>query len=90
MSRHPRLSKEQFAARGEEIYERDVLPYLDSRYQGKFAAIDIDTGAYEIDSDELVASDRLRTRNPDAQIWVQRVGSRFARRFGANPRMRSQ
>jgi hypothetical protein len=34
--------------------------------------IDIDTGAYEIDEDELVASDRLFARNCDAQLWVTR------------------
>jgi hypothetical protein len=44
--------------------------------------IDIDTGAYEIDEDELAASDRLLARNSDAQLWVTRVGSRYARRFG--------
>jgi hypothetical protein len=44
--------------------------------------IDIDTGAYEIDEDELVASDRLFARNCDAQLWVTRVGSRYARRCG--------
>jgi hypothetical protein len=44
--------------------------------------IDVDTGAYEIDEDELAASDRLLARHSDAQLWVTRVGSRYARRFG--------
>jgi len=50
-------------------------------------AIDIETGAYELDADELAASDRLLARIPNAQIWLCRVGSRYARRFG--PRQRS-
>ena len=45
-------------------------------------AIEVETGAYEIDSDERTAGDRLRARVPDAQIWMRRVGSRYIRHFG--------
>ncbi len=82
----PRYSKEEFARRGDETYERDVRPRVEADNEGKFVAIDIETGAYEIDLDELVASDRLLARSPNAQIWVTRVGSRYARRFGSRPR----
>jgi hypothetical protein len=78
----PRYSKEEFARRGDEIYERDIRPRVETGDEGKFVVIDIETGAYEIDVDELAASDRLLARNPDAQLWVTRVGSRYARRFG--------
>jgi hypothetical protein len=78
----PRYSKEEFARRGDEIYEREVLPRLTSEDEGKYALIDIETGDYEIDRDELAASDRLFARRPDAQIWFRQVGSRYARRFG--------
>ena len=81
----PRYSKEEFARRGDEIYERDVRPHVEAGNEGKFVVIDIETGAYEIDVDELTASDRLLARNPDAQIWVTRIGSRYARRFGVRP-----
>jgi hypothetical protein len=78
----PRYSKEEFARRGDEIYERDVRSRVETSDEGKFVVIDIDTGAYEIDKDELAASDRLLARNSNAQLWVTRVGSRYARRFG--------
>jgi hypothetical protein len=78
----PRYSKEEFARRGDEIYERDVRPSVQPGDEGKFVVIDIDTGAYEIDEDELAASDRLLARKSNAQLWVTRVGSRYARRFG--------
>ena len=78
----PRYSKEEFARRGDEIYEREVLPRLTSEDEGKYALIDIETGDYEIDRDELAASDRLFARRPDAQIWFRQVGSRYARRLG--------
>jgi hypothetical protein len=83
----PRYSKEEFARRGEEIFERDVLPHLAADDEGRFVAIDIESGAFEIDADELAASDRLLSLAPRAQIWLRRVGSRHARRFG--PRNRS-
>ena len=86
MKTQPRYSKEEFAGRGDEIYERELYPVLEKDNEGKFVAIDIETGAYEIDVDELAASDRLRARVPNAQIWLRRIGSRYARRFGSHPR----
>ena len=78
----PRYSKEEFARRGDAIYEKDILPKLTAKDVGKFLAIDIETGAYEIAADELRACDKLRKRIPDAQIWMVRVGYRYVHRFG--------
>lgn len=83
----PRYSKEQFARRGDELYELNIRPLVEARNTGKYVAIDIETGAYEVDADELAASDRLLARQPDAQIWLRRIGSRYVRRFG--PRQQS-
>lgn len=82
----PRYSKEEFARRGDEIYDRDIKPHVTQGDEGKFVVIDIETADYEIDRDEIVANDRLLVRHPDAQVWFTRVGSRYARRFG--PRYR--
>ncbi|HEX9941583.1 MAG TPA: hypothetical protein VGG03_06190 [Thermoanaerobaculia bacterium] len=81
-SMQPRYSKEEFARRGDEIYDRDILPKLKPEDKGKLVAIDIETGDYEIDGNELVACDRLSDRRPDAQIWLRRVGSDYVYRFG--------
>ncbi len=85
MKAQPRYSKEEFARRGDEIYERELRPILEKGHEGKFVAIDIETGAYEVDADELTASDRLLTRVPNAQIWLRRIGSHYAHRFGSYP-----
>lgn len=77
-----RYSKEDFARRGDELYESQVRPHLTTADGGKFAAIDIETGAYELDANELEACDKLTARVPGAQIWLVRVGSRFLHRFG--------
>jgi hypothetical protein len=59
-----------------------VCPHLTNNDEGRFAAIDIETGAYEIDEDELEACDKLSARVPHAQIWLVKVGSRHLHRFG--------
>ena len=83
---YPRYSKEEFARRGNETFERVVRPRLSEQDIGKFVAIDIETGAFETDEDEIVASRRLLTRNPEAQIWFRMVGSPYTRRFGPRSR----
>ncbi len=82
----PRYSKEEFAKRGEAIFEKDIRPHLKNEGDDDFVAIDIETGAYEIDPDEMAASNRLRARVPNGQIWLRRVGSRFAYSFGGHRR----
>jgi hypothetical protein len=78
----PLYSKDEFARRGDAIYERDIRPFLDSSSNGWFVAIDIETGQYEIDIDETSAADRLLARVPDAQTWMRRIGLPYLRRFG--------
>jgi len=86
-SRQRRYSLEEIARRGDEIYEREVLPRTKPADAGKYALIDIETADFEIDRDEIAASDRLLSRHPDAQVWMRQVGSRYARRFG--PRLKT-
>ena len=81
----PSYSKEEFARRGDTLYESDIRSLVEEGNEGKLVAIDIETGAYEVDVDELAASDRLLARVPDAQVWLKRIGSRYVRRFGPRP-----
>jgi hypothetical protein len=84
-SSYPRYSKEEFARRGDEIYERDILPRMRSEDDRKVVAIEIETGDYEIGKDEIDAAHRLRTRHPVAPFWFRRVGSSYLHRFGHRP-----
>ena len=86
MKNQPRYSKEEFARRGDAIYENELRSVLESGSEGKFVAIDIETGNHEIAEDELTASDRLLARVPNAQIWLRRIGSHYAHHFGSYPR----
>ena len=77
-----KYSKEEFARRGNEIYETQVRPQVEEGNHGKIVAIDIETGAFELAKDTMTASDRLLERYPDAQIWRVRIGHKGVHRFG--------
>ena len=79
---HSPYSDEEFARRGDEMYEREVVPHLGAEDKGKIVALDIETGAFAVGPDELAASDRLRAQRPNAEIWFRRVGYRHVHRFG--------
>jgi hypothetical protein len=80
--RQPRYSKEEFAQRGDKIYETQVRHQVEAGNHGKIVAIDLETGDFEVDSSEITACDRLEAHHPNAQIWIVRIGSRYVRRFG--------
>jgi hypothetical protein len=80
--RQPRYSKEEFARRGDEIYESQVRSQVEEGNRGNIVAIDLETGAFEVDASEIAACNRLEASHPEAQIWIVRIGSRHVRRFG--------
>jgi hypothetical protein len=80
-----RYPKEEFGRRGDAIYEEKILPLLKPRDRGKYVAIDIETGEYEISKSDLASCRRLRARIPDAQIYGVRVGYPAVHIFGGHP-----
>jgi hypothetical protein len=83
--RQPRYSIEEHARRGDDLYQQHIRPHVEAGNHGKIVAIDVDTGAFEVDEDTLTASQRLLSRYPDAQIWCIRIGHRGVHRFGRSP-----
>jgi len=81
--RQPRYSQEEFARRGNEIYENQVRSQVEADNQGKIVAIDIETGAFEVADQIVPATERLFERYPDAQPWVIRIGYPTVFRFGS-------
>jgi hypothetical protein len=81
--RQPRYSKEEFAQRGNELYETQVRPRVEEGNLGKIVAIDIETGAFEMADTAIAAADQLYDRYPDAQPWVIRIGHQAVYRFGS-------
>lgn len=89
-NRYPRYSKEEFARKGDRWYETQIRPQVEVGNHGKIVAIDIDTGAFEMGDDTMMATEKLYKRLPDAQPWVIRIGYRAVHRFGARSLKDSQ
>jgi hypothetical protein len=81
--RQPRYSKEEFAQRGDALYESEIRSQVEAGNHGKIVAIEIETGAFEVADDILPATGRLFERLPDAQHWIVRIGHRVVHRFGS-------
>ena len=80
----PRYPAKEAGRIGEEIYDRDIRAQVEPAHNDEIIALDLDTGAWEIDTDENTAANRLDARLPYAQIYVRRVGPfRAVRTFGA-------
>ena len=78
----PFRSREERARLGKEIYERDIRHLVETDHQGEVVAIDVESGCYALGKNAIVASDDLRGRRPDAQVWLMRVGHRALYQFG--------
>ena len=70
---HSDDTSDAIVTRGEEIYQQ-YREELESQYKGQFFVVDIETGNYEIADEDLVATERLLAKNPDAVTYGLRIG----------------
>jgi hypothetical protein len=85
----PQPSPEEVARLGAQVYDRRVRPSLRPEDDGKFVAIDVSSGDYEINEDDYTAVMRLKSRNPTAEAWLMRAGRRAPYRMGWRGTFRS-
>ncbi len=81
--RQPLHSKEEFAQRGDALYESEIRQQVEAGNHGKIVAINIETGAFELADAPQIAVDRLYDRYPVAQPWVILIGHRSVFRIGS-------
>ncbi len=79
---HPRYTSEEIVERGEALYNQQIRDEVETGNEGKFLVLDIETGAYEVDEDELAAVQRAKAKNPDAVLYILRIGYATAYRLG--------
>lgn len=79
---HPRYPSEEIAERGHALYEREIQGSLTASDHGKFLVLDVETGDYELDTDDLAAVERARAKHPDGAFYILRVGHSAAYRLG--------
>jgi protein tyrosine phosphatase (PTP) superfamily phosphohydrolase (DUF442 family) len=73
---------EEVVRLGREIYEREVRAKVEASHDGEFVVVDVTTGAWEVDEDDVAASERVLAKNADAVLYFARVGRRAAYRLG--------
>lgn len=78
----PQTELGEIAKRGNDIYDRVIGSRFEPTSGGKFVVIDVESGDFEVDENEVAATDRLLARHPKAELFLRRIGSPFARRFG--------
>ncbi|HTK75884.1 MAG TPA: hypothetical protein VL371_11545 [Gemmataceae bacterium] len=79
---NPTRTPEDLARLGADVFDRRVRRALRPEDDGKFVAIDVVTGEYEVDGDDYAAVARLRARVPAADVWLARAGSPTTYRIG--------
>lgn len=78
------LSKEErseIVRRGRELFRNHIRPTLSPSDDGKYVAIDVDSGEYELDDDDVAAGLKLKARQPNANMFLERAGFETAYRF---------
>ena len=78
------LDPETIATTGDELYARKIRSMVEPGHDGEFLVMDIVSGDYEIDSEDVRASDRLLERHPDGVLYGVRIGYPAAYSIGGN------
>lgn len=76
------MKTDEVVRRGRAIYERAIRHLIEDEHDGDFVVVDVNTGAWEVDRDDVAASERALARNPEAVLYFARVGRRTAYRIG--------
>ncbi len=71
---------------GKALYEKDLRAELESGNIGKYLALNIETGEWEMGEDHAETVLRARARFPNAGIYGMRIGYRAAESLGGGLR----
>ena len=78
-------SREEVGRLGEELYHRVLRNKVMPQDKGKFLLLDIETGDYEVDEEDLQAERKLRLRRPEGVLNGMRI--RYASAYSLSGRM---
>lgn len=81
---YPNFTPEEVEARGEQLYETQIRGQVEAGNEGKFVVIDIETGEYFLDEDDVRASQRALARRSNAVLYGIRVGYPTAYTLGGH------
>ena len=72
----------EIVQRGQALYEDKIRAKVGAGNKGKLLVINVETGEYEMDADDLAAGERAKARFPDAPLFTMRIGYSAAYRLG--------
>lgn len=81
MPTQAKLPPDEVAAQGEAWYEK-IKDQVEPTEFGRYLAVNVQTGEYEVGDDFIVPTERLLARNPDAELYALRIGYRAIGRIG--------
>lgn len=71
-------TNEEIVRLGNELYNRQIRDKVMPQQKGKFLVLDLESGDYVIDEDDLRAEETLRTRQPTGIFFGLRIGYKSA------------
>jgi hypothetical protein len=70
--------RHELARRGQAYYDQFLRATLEADHKGEYLVLDVETGDYELDEDEMAAIQRARAKHPRRAFYILRVGYRAA------------
>ena len=83
-------TSKEVASRGETIYRQQIRDKVEPKHKGKFLVIDIETGEYEMNADDLIATKCLLAKHPSAVVYGLQIGFPTAYRIGGHFSVKTQ
>ena len=78
-----RYPEDEVVQRGQALYEQQIRAAVDTaENKGKMLVINIETGEWEMDADDVVAAQRAKVHFGDALLFSMRIGYSAAYRIG--------
>ena len=68
------------------IYDADIRDLVETAYHGEYLTLDVVTGEYDIDADELAGNLRMLERHPPENLFTFRIGYKAFGTFGMRAR----
>ena len=78
-----KYTRDQTAQLGHALYLKRIRRKVARQRKGRVVALDIDTGDFAVADTAHLAAEQLRAMRPAAQVWLERIGYRTLRTFGA-------
>jgi hypothetical protein len=78
-----RLTRDEIARQGHLLYQRRIRRRLSHEKTGRHVAIDVVSADFEVADTALAAAQSLLRRQPDAKVWLERLGYKTSLRIGA-------